>query len=60
MASDDYIDETYRGTRKAMDDGHVAVVPVCLTPDGFTPGWPECLRLSKRIFKILRASHPRI
>lgn len=56
MVSDDYIVETIRGIRKAMNDDHMAVV--CLTPDGFTPGWPECLRLSKRIFEILRTSHP--
>ncbi|MFK0278628.1 UPF0489 family protein [Ensifer sp. NPDC090286] len=38
MVSDTYIDQTFRGVRKAMDNGSVAVVTVCLTPDGYTPG----------------------
>ncbi|MBY5315450.1 UPF0489 family protein [Rhizobium leguminosarum] len=60
MMTDAYIDETFAGLKKAIDEGHVAVVTLCLTPSGYTPGWTECVRLSKRIFKILGARHPRI
>lgn len=58
MMSDAYIDEMFRGLRKAMDEGTVAVVTLCLTPSGYTPGWPECIRISRRIFRILGARHP--
>ena len=59
MFSGKYLDATFQGLRRAMDSGNVAVVTVCLTPSNFTPGWAECLRMSRRIFSILGKRHPR-
>ncbi|MGK9261994.1 hypothetical protein KXS15_13685 [Sinorhizobium meliloti] len=39
MVSDTFIDEKFRGVRKATDNGSVAVVTICLTPDGYAPSW---------------------
>ena len=58
--SDEYIDRTFAELRRAMDDGLVKTVTVCLTPSNFTPGWDACLALSRRIFDILGVKHPNI
>jgi hypothetical protein len=60
LFSDDYISNTFAELRKAMDEGLVKTVTVCLTPSNFTPGWEACLALSRRIFDVLGADHPDI
>ena len=58
--SEHYINETFAELRRAMDEGLVKTVTICLTPSNFTPGWDSCLALSRRIFDILGAEHPDI
>lgn len=60
MFSQDYIDEFCENLKLAIDRGVVAAVTVCLTPDGYTPGWQSCVDLSKRLFKNLGVEHPNI
>lgn len=58
--SDDYIEAVFLGIKTGLDAGLVKVVSVCLTPSNFTPGWQECLNLSRKMFDILDAKHPDI
>lgn len=58
--SDEYIETVFAQMKAALDSNLVAVITVCLTPSNFTPGWEECLELSRKIFKILGAQHPEI
>jgi hypothetical protein len=58
--SDAYIDAIFTQVRDSLNSGKVKALTVCLTPSNFTPGWQECLDLSKRIFDIVGAAHPQI
>ncbi len=58
LFSNEYIDIVFSQIRKGIEDGHIKVVTVCLTPSHFTPGWEACLKLSQRIFGILGVKHP--
>lgn len=58
MFSNDYIDNIVQQLRDFRHKGRIKVITVCLTPSNFTPGWGECLKLSRRIFDILGAKHP--
>lgn len=39
MCSDNYVGLTFMALKQAMDNGAVAAVTLCLTPDAYTPGW---------------------
>lgn len=56
----DFVECLFRQIRDAIQNGRVRVVTICLTPTNFTPGWEECLKLSRTVFKILDAEHPDI
>jgi hypothetical protein len=58
MFSDAFIDVLFGEIKKAMDEGLIGVVTLCLTPTNFTAGWDKCLGLSARIFNIVGATHP--
>ncbi len=58
MFSDEFIAILFGEIRRAMDEGLVIVVTLCLTPTNYTTGWDECLELSAKIFKILGSTHP--
>lgn len=60
MFSEEFIETVFGQIKKALDANLVGCVTVCLTPSNFTPGWEECLDLSRKIFKILDAVHPYI
>lgn len=46
--------------RIAVARGNIRAVTVCLTPDSYTPGWDECLKLSSEIFWAIGRQHPAI
>lgn len=53
MVSDQYINAIAEGLKDAMDRGTIGVLTLCLTPDTFTPGWPETELLASRILQRL-------
>lgn len=58
MYSNEFIETVFGEIKKALDEGLVGVVTLCLTPSNFTLGWDDCLKLSAKIFDILGATHP--
>ena len=60
LFSEEYIDAVFKQLRVGIDKQKIKVVTICLTPSYFTPGWQQCLSLSKRIFEILGREHPDI
>jgi UPF0489 domain len=53
MFSDEYVDLTFIALKQAMDNGAVGAVTLCLTPDGYTPGWDATEALATRALKHL-------
>jgi hypothetical protein len=53
MFSDFYLDLTFIALKRAMDNGAVAAVTLCLTPDTYTPGWEATEALATRALRHL-------
>lgn len=60
LFSDDYIEAVFAGIKAGLDAELVKAVTICLTPSDYTPGWQECLDLSRKMFDVLGARHPEI
>lgn len=60
IISDEFIRKLFMEVSTLLKSGKIKVVTICLTPDYYTPGWGDTLRISNLIFDALSANHPNI
>jgi hypothetical protein len=60
MFSEEFVESIFGEFKKGLDENLIGALTICLTPTDFTPGWEECLSLSRKIFQILEAQHPKL
>jgi hypothetical protein len=58
LFSKQYVQSVFKQIGDAVEQKRVKVITLCLTPSNFTPGWEECLCMSRELFDVLRLKHP--